>query len=489
MKMRTLDEYIKSIEIIEKIGVANPQINALTFDSRKANENTIFIAVKGSSNDGHNFIEQAVELGCKAFIVEKLPQNSFDDATFVVVKNSSKALAQLAAFHYGYPSQKLKMVGVTGTNGKTTIATLLYKMALSFGYKAGLCSTVANYVNEEKFETNLTTPDVITLNELFAKMVESGCQYCFMEVSSHAIDQQRVGGIKFDGGIFTNLTHDHLDYHKTFEIYLKTKKSFFDNLPKNAFALSNADDKNGDVMLQNTKATKKFYSTKSVSDFHIKIIESLFEGMQLEVDDIEVWTSFIGRFNASNLAAVYGSAILLGWDRDEVLQKMSLLKSVDGRFETIRSANGITAVVDYAHTPDALKNVLETINQIRTVENQLITVVGAGGNRDPFKRPLMAAEAVNNSSRVILTSDNPRFEEAEDIIEQMKKGVKPIDAHKVLSITNRKEAIRTACSFAQPGDVILVAGKGHETYQEIKGVRTHFDDREIINEYFEQIKI
>ncbi len=486
--MKKLDEYIEVIKTKEIVGTEMPMIKALTFDSREANEETIFIAIKGSNNDGHNFIPMAIEQGCKAFVVEEIPTIKNDKVTFIKVDNSSIALAELAGFHYDNPSSKLKMVGVTGTNGKTTIATLLYKLALSFGYKAGLCSTVANFVNETKYETNLTTPDVITLNKLFAEMVEEGCEYCFMEVSSHSIDQERIGGIKFDGAIFTNLSHDHLDYHKTFEEYLKVKKRFFDNLPKTSFALSNADDKNGTVMLQNSVADKKYYSTRSMADFHIKIIESLFEGMQLEINGVEVWTTFIGKFNASNLAAVYGAASLLGWDKEQLLQKISLLKSVDGRFETIRSENGITAVVDYAHTPDALRNVLETINQISSDSNQIITVVGAGGNRDPLKRPIMATEAVNNSTRVILTSDNPRFEEPEDIIKQMMDGVKPNDLGKVLSIVNRCEAIRTACSLAQPGDVVLVAGKGHETYQETKGVRKHFDDREIIKEFFQQIK-
>lgn len=487
--MRKLKEYISAINIKEIIGEEEPMIKSIAFDSRKADQNTIFVAIKGSNNDGHNFIPMAIEQGCNAIVVEDLPSDISNKVTYIKVKNSSFALAQLAGFHYNYPATKLKMIGVTGTNGKTTIATLLYKLALSFNYKAGLCSTVANYVNEKKYDTNLTTPDVITLNKLFAEMVEEGCEYCFMEVSSHSIDQERIGGINFDGAIFTNLSHDHLDYHKTFDEYLKVKKRLFDNLDKNSFALSNADDKNGNIMLQNCVANKQYYSTRSMADFHVKIIESLFEGMQLEINGIEVWTTFIGKFNASNLVAVYGAATLLGWDKELLLQKISLLKSVDGRFETIRSENGITAVVDYAHTPDALRNVLETISQISSDSNQIITVVGAGGNRDPLKRPIMAAEAVNNSTKVILTSDNPRDEEPEEIIKQMQKGVKPQDIGKVLSIVNRREAIRTACSLAQSGDVVLVAGKGHETYQEVKGVRSHFDDREIIKDFFQQTKI
>lgn len=485
--MKHLRSYLEIIEIRDQKGNHDPAIESITFDSRKAVEGSIFIAMRGSSVDGHSFIPNAIESGCNAIICEELPQVHSPEVVFVLVEDSSIALAQLAAYHYNYPTENLQVVGVTGTNGKTTIATLLYRLALKLGYKAGLCSTVANYVGSEKTEATLTTPDALTLQRLMAQMVEVGCEYCFMEVSSHAIDQNRTTAIPFVGGIFTNLSHDHLDYHKTFDAYIKAKKTFFDQLPAGSFALSNADDKNGSVMLQNTKAEKKYYSARKVADYRVKVVESLFEGMHLEINNQEVWTPFIGRFNASNLVAVYGAACLLGWEDENLLPALSALQSVDGRFETIRSKTGVTAVVDYAHTPDALKNVLETLNQIRSSQNDLISVVGAGGNRDATKRPLMAAEAVSQSTKVILTSDNPRFEEPETIIEQMIAGVESHDRSKVLSITNRREAIRTACSMARSGDVVLVAGKGHETYQEIKGVRTHFDDREIIKEFFDQI--
>lgn len=485
--MKHLSNYLEAVEYLDKKGELNPVVETITFDSRKAAKGALFVAIKGSTVDGHSFISKAVAAGCSAVVCEEYPQDVSDKVTFIRVKNSSVALAQLAAFHFDYPAEKLKVVGVTGTNGKTTIATLLYKLSIKLGYVSGLCSTVANFIGEEKVEATHTTPDAWSLQGLMAQMVEAGCTYCFMEVSSHAIDQNRVATIPFIGGIFTNLSHDHLDYHKTFEAYLKAKKTFFDQLGTSSFALSNSDDKNGAVMLQNTKAEKKYYSARNVADYRVKVVESLFEGMHLEINGKEVWTPFIGSFNASNLVAVYGAACLLGWNDDNLLAALSTLQPVDGRFETIRSKNGVTAVVDYAHTPDALKNVLETLNQIRSSENNLISVIGAGGNRDPFKRPVMAAEAVKQSSRVILTSDNPRFEDPETIINQMKEGVQIADQHKVLSITNRKEAIRTACSLAHSGDVVLVAGKGHETYQEVKGVRTHFDDREIIKEFFAQL--
>jgi UDP-N-acetylmuramoyl-L-alanyl-D-glutamate--2,6-diaminopimelate ligase len=403
------------------------------------------------------------------------------------VADASLALGWLADFHYDYPSKQLKLVGVTGTNGKTTVATLLHRLAGEMGYKAGLCSTVANFVNQMAIAATHTTPDALTMQGLLRQMVDAGCEYCFMEVSSHSVVQNRIAGLRFAGGIFTNITHDHLDYHVTFDAYLKAKKGFFDGLEKEGFALVNADDKNGAVMLQNCKAVHKTFSLREIADFRVKVIESLFEGMHLEINGKELWTPFIGRFNAANLVAVYGAALLLNWKQDEVLISLSKLLPVDGRFETIRSRTGITAVVDYAHTPDALQNVLEALNQIRQSENDLITVVGAGGDRDPYKRPIMAAEAVKGSTKVILTADNPRSEDPETIIEQMMEGVEFNERIKVISITNRKEAIRTACSMAKKGDVILVAGKGHETYQEVKGVRSHFDDREIIRDFFEQL--
>jgi UDP-N-acetylmuramoyl-L-alanyl-D-glutamate--2,6-diaminopimelate ligase len=485
--MRQLKDYLDVIKPLEVVGEGNPDIGTIVFDSRKAIWGSLFIALRGSNVDGHDFISKAVEAGCEAVLCEILPEKLTTGITFIKVADTSEALGLLAAFHHGNPSRELRVVGVTGTNGKTTVATLLHRLALDLGYKAGLCSTVANFINEDRFEATHTTPDALTLQGLLRQMVDAGCEYCFMEVSSHAVVQKRITGIEFDGGIFTNLTHDHLDYHLTFDAYIKAKKGFFDTLGKKAFAIVNADDKNGSVMLQNCNASKYTYSQREMADFRVKVVESLFEGMHLEINNKEMWTPFIGRFNASNLISVYGAAILLGWETETVLTSLSKLTPVDGRFETIRSSNGVTAVVDYAHTPDALTNVLEALNQIRQSGNELITVVGAGGNRDPFKRPVMAAEAVKASSRVILTSDNPRFEDPEIIIQQMMEGVQFKDRIKVLCITNRREAIRTACTMARRGDVVLVAGKGHETYQEVKGERTHFDDREIIKEVFEQL--
>ena len=485
--MKQLSQYINSLQVIAKTGNDNPQITGITFDSRQAGPGIIFVATKGTKVDGHTFIDQAVMARSPAIVCEVMPEKAYPGVVLIQVPDSAEALGFLAGVHYDFPDRQLRLVGVTGTNGKTTIATLLYKLALEMGFKSGLCSTVANYVNERRIETSHTTPDSLTLQRLMHEMVEEGCTYCFMEVSSHSVDQKRIAGLNFTGGIFTNLTHDHLDYHQTFDAYLKAKKGFFDGLNREAFALVNIDDKNGLVMVQNCKAKNYTYSVREMADFRIRIIESLFEGMQLDVNGRELWTPFIGRFNASNLAAVFGAALLLGWDDEQVLTGLSKLNPVDGRFETIRSKTGITAVVDYAHTPDALQNVLEAINQIRKPGNELIAVVGAGGDRDPFKRPVMAAEAVKGSSRVILTSDNPRSEDPEAIIAQMMEGVAFKDRIKVLAITNRKEAIRTACSLAKKGDIILVAGKGHETYQEIKGVKHHFDDREIIREFFEQL--
>ena len=486
--MKELKLYINQLESVEVLDKGNPLIYDITHDSRKARENTIFVATRGNSADGHDYITNAIEAGCTAIICEQLPREVYPSVTFIRVPDTALALASLASFHHGHPSRELKLIGVTGTNGKTTIATLLYKLAQKLGYKAGLCSTIANYVNAQRFETMLTTPDVITLNHLLRQMVDAGCQYCFIEVSSHAVVQKRVAGLKFAGGIFTNLSHDHLDYHVTFDAYLKAKKGFFDGLDKDSFALTNNDDKTGKVMLQNCVARKYSYSSREMADFMVKVIECNPDGMQLEIDGLEVWTSFIGTFNASNLLAVHGTAMLLGWDKVQALTALSELKPVDGRFETIRSATGVTVIVDYAHTPDALTNVLTAMSQIIAPGKQLITVVGAGGNRDPFKRPLMAAEAAKYSSRVILTSDNPRFEDPDYIISQMIEGVKPKDRVKVACITNRGEAIRVACAMARHGDMVLIAGKGHETYQEVKGKRTHFDDREIARDYFKMLE-
>jgi UDP-N-acetylmuramoyl-L-alanyl-D-glutamate--2,6-diaminopimelate ligase len=483
---KKLSECIQGLKWIEKIGDADPFVDNITFDSRKVVPHSLFVALRGTKVDGHVFIPDAISAGALAVVCEELPGGNHPNMVFLKVDDSHRALAHIAKQYYDSPSSKLELVGVTGTNGKTTIATLLYHTAKILGYKAGLFSTVSNYVDDEKLDTNLTTPDIITLNRLMHQMVEAGCKYCFMEVSSHAVHQGRIDGLVFKGGIFSNITHDHLDYHKTFDEYIRVKKKFFDDLPESAFALTNIDDKHGRVMLQNTDARKKTYSLREMASYHARIMEGAFEGMQLSIDGEEFWTPFVGRFNASNLLAVYGAGRELGWNKKELLIAMSRLKPVGGRFETIRSSNGITGVVDYAHTPDALKNVLEAINKIRRPGQALITVVGAGGNRDTLKRPVMAAEAVKNSSKVIFTSDNPRDEDPQSIIDQMMEGVSFAERIKVLSIPDRKEAIRTACSIARPGDIVLVAGKGHETYQEVKGKRSHFDDREIIREFFEQ---
>lgn len=482
--MKRLVDILEDVNVIQLVNNIDVEIGDVCFDSRKVNADSVFVAVKGTLTDGHQYINQVIDNGCKVIICEDMPKNVPENVVFAQVEDSSKALGQIASAFYDHPSRQLSLVGVTGTNGKTTIATLLYHMVSQMGCKAGLFSTVANFIGEEQIEATHTTPDAVTLNKLMSEMVDAGCEYCFMEVSSHALDQNRVAGLLFKGALFTNITHDHLDYHKTFKAYIEAKKLFFDNLDKEAFALVNADDKNGMVMMQNTKGEKNTYSVKGMGTFKGRIVESMFEGMQLEVDGQEIWTQFVGQFNAQNLLAVYGACILLGFDKMEVQVALSQLKPVDGRFETIRSNIGITAIVDYAHTPDALKNVIETINLVRQGQQQLITVVGAGGDRDPMKRPEMAKEAVQGSSKVILTSDNPRSEDPAEIIEQMMKGVTFKERIKVLSIVDRKEAIRTACMVAQPGDIILVAGKGHETYQEIKGVKNHFDDREVINEIF-----
>lgn len=415
-----------------------------------------------------------------------MPETLHPEVTYIQVTDTEDAVGRLATNYYGDPTSKLDLVGVTGTNGKTTIATLLYNMFRQFGYKVGLISTVCNYIDGEAIPTDHTTPDPITLNKLLGRMADEGCKYAFMEVSSHAVAQKRIGGLKFAGGIFTNITRDHLDYHKTFENYLKAKKAFFDNLPKTAFALTNEDDKNGMVMVQNTKAKTATYSLRTLADFKGKVLEDGFEGMLLDINNHEVNVQFIGRFNASNLLAVYGAACLLGKQPEEVLLILSTLRPVSGRFDAIRSPKGYTAIVDYAHTPDALVNVLEAIHEVLRGRGQVITVVGAGGNRDKGKRPLMAQESVKRSDKVIITSDNPRFEEPQDIINDMLAGLTDTDMQKVISIADRKEAIRTACMLAQRGDVILIAGKGHENYQEIKGVKHHFDDKEIVKDIFEK---
>ena len=479
-----LNEVLKNITPIKIVGNDNVEITGVNIDSRRIKAGHLFVAIRGTQVDGHQFIDKAIELGADAVLCEELPEKLSGHVTYVQVESTEDAVGKVATLFYGNPSHKLKLVGVTGTNGKTTIATLLYNMFRKFGYKVGLLSTVCNYIDDVEVPADHTTPDPIELNELLAKMVEAGCEYAFMECSSHAIHQKRIGGLKFAGGLFTNLTRDHLDYHKTFENYRNAKKAFFDGLPKDAFAITNADDKNGMIMVQNTKATVKTYSIRTMADFRARILECHFEGMYLEIDGREVGVQFIGKFNVSNLLAVYGAAIMLGKKPEDILLVLSTLHSVSGRLEPIHSPEGFTAIVDYAHTPDALANVLNAIHEVLDGKGHMITVCGAGGNRDKGKRPLMAQEAVRQSDKVIITSDNPRFEDPQEIINEMLAGLNEQQMRKVISIVDRKEAIRTACMMAQKGDVVLVAGKGHENYQEIKGVKHHFDDKEVLHEIF-----
>ena len=481
MKLKELINCITSSKIV---GDLEKNITGLHADSRKIQKGFLFVAIPGTQSDGHLFVDKAIESGAAAIVCQTLPAVILENIAYIQVKDSAETLGHLASFWNGEPSRNLVLVGVTGTNGKTTIATLLYTLFRRLGYKAGLLSTVCNYINDQEIPATHTTPDPIELNALLAQMVEDGCEYAFMEVSSHAVSQKRIAGLQFNGGVFTNLTRDHLDFHETFEAYRDTKKEFFDSLPAEAFALTNKDDKNGMFMLQNTKADKQTYSFQTLADFKGKILEAHFDGTLITINDREVLTQFVGRFNAYNLLAVYGAAVLLGEDADEVLVQLSTLQSVSGRFQTLRSPDGYTAIVDYAHTPDALTNVLNTIHEVLEGSGKIITVVGCGGNRDKGKRPIMAKEAVKLSDQVILTSDNPRFEEPEDIIQDMVNGLDLIERKKAICITDRKEAIRTACLFAQTGDVILIAGKGHEDYQETKGVKTHFDDREVVQEMF-----
>ena len=483
MELRTL---ISALDAPQVVGADQLVIGQIVSDSRRVVPGSLFVAVRGVAVDGHQYIASAIEKGAVAIVCEEFPEVLADKATFIVVKDSAYALGMLLSRSYGDPSQKLKLVGVTGTNGKTTIATVLYELFRRLGYKVGLLSTVCNYIDGEAIPTDHTTPDPITLHALIARMVEAGCTYAFMEVSSHSIDQRRISGLDFDGGIFTNLTRDHLDYHKTVENYLKAKKKFFDELPAKAFALTNVDDKSGMVMLQNTKAQKLTYSLRTLADFKGRILESHFEGTDLLINDKEVTVRFVGRFNAYNLLAVYGAAVSLGADPDEVLVALSAMHPVSGRFETIHSPEGFTAIVDYAHTPDALTNVLNSIHEVLEGKGRIITVVGAGGNRDKGKRPLMAKEAARLSDQVILTSDNPRFEEPDAIIQDMVAGLTKADLERTLCITDRAQAIKTATMLAKRGDVILVAGKGHEDYQEVKGVKHHFDDREQLRKLFHQ---
>ena len=476
--MMKIVEILKGIEVVSVSGTKNKVISGIEFDSRKVQKNSLFVAVKGYKTDGHNFISPALASGASAVICETLPENPEKTVCWIKTGDSAKALGLAASNFYGNPSSSLRLVGVTGTNGKTTIATLLYRMFIRLGYKCGLFSTVCNYINEKELDATHTTPDPVQLNRLLSEMVNEGCDYAFMEVSSHSADQKRIAGLNFEGAIFTNLTHDHLDYHKTFDNYLAAKKSFFDLLPANAFALVNADDRNGRVMLQNCKARHYTFSVRGMADYRCNIIEQSFGGMGLKIQGEEVWTRFIGDFNASNLLAVYSASELLGAAKKEILTVLSDLHPVPGRLEVIKSPGGISGIVDYAHTPDALLNVIDTINKIREGGVQLITVVGAGGDRDRTKRPKMAAISAEGSTKVILTSDNPRSEDQEKIIDEMEAGITPDLKRKILRITNRHEAIKTAVMLANQGDVILIAGKGHETYQEIMGVKNHFDDRE-----------
>ena len=471
-----LSEILKNVELVEAIS-ANVEVKSIEFDSRKVVPGCMFVATRGTAVDGHDYINKAIEAGASVIVCEEKPEAQ-SDVIYIKVKDSAEALGRMASNFYGRPSEQLTLVGVTGTNGKTTIATLLYQLHRALGYKVGLLSTVCNYVDDRAIESTHTTPDAVALNALLAQMVEAGCQYAFMEVSSHSVDQRRIAGLRFAGGIFTNLTRDHIDYHKTFDNYLRAKKRFFDELPKGSFAIVNADDKNGMVMLQNTRADKKTYSVRSLADFTARILEASFDGMLLSVCNREVFMPFVGRFNAYNLLSVYGAAVSLGADAEEVLRILSMSKAVSGRFEAMKMAKGFTAIVDYAHTPDALTNVIDTINDIRNGAGQLITVVGCGGNRDKGKRPMMAQEAIKGSDKVIFTSDNPRHEDPQAILDDMTAELTQNEMRNVLVIADRRQAIRTACQLAQAGDVVLVAGKGHENYQIIGDVKHHFDDRE-----------
>ncbi|MCQ2244211.1 MAG: UDP-N-acetylmuramoyl-L-alanyl-D-glutamate--2,6-diaminopimelate ligase [Bacteroidaceae bacterium] len=478
-----LKELLKNVTPIEVIGSTEQEVTGINIDSRKIEDGHVFVAMRGTQVDGHAFIGKAIELGAKTIVCEEKPVEPVDGVSYVVVKSTGDVVGEMATQFYGDPSRKLKLCGVTGTNGKTTIATLLFNMFRQMGHKCGLLSTVCNYIEDEAVPASHTTPDPIELNRLLARMVEVGCEYAFMECSSHAIEQRRIGGLRFVGGMFTNLTQDHLDYHKTMENYRDAKKLFFDTLPKDAFAIINADDKNGMFMVQNSKATVKTYSYQRMADFKARIVECHFEGMYLEIDGKEVGVQFIGKYNVSNLLAVYGAARMLGKSQDEILVVLSTLKSVSGRMEPVRSPEGWTAVVDYAHTPDAIENVLKAINEVVDGKGQVITVCGCGGNRDKTKRPLMAQEAVKQSDRVIITSDNPRNEEPQDIINDMLAGLNPQQMKKVIAIVDRREAIKAACMMAQKGDVILIAGKGHEDYQIVKGVKHHFDDKEEVRAF------
>ena len=486
--MKNLKDILYQVSINQVFGFTDVEVNSLVFDSRKVQKNDVFIAQKGVRFDGHSYIEKAISLGAVVIICEDFPTYKREDVTYVQVSDTNLALAIMASNFYNNPSKILSLVGVTGTNGKTTIASLLYQLFKKAGYKVGLLSTVKILVDETEFKATHTTPDSVTINSYLDKMIESGVDYCFMEVSSHGIHQKRTEGLTFAGGVFTNLSHDHLDYHETFSEYRNVKKSFFDSLSKPAFALTNIDDKNGDFMLQNTKAKKKTYALKTLADYKVKVLEKQFSGTLLKIDESEVWTKLIGRFNALNLLAIFATAELLGLEKLEILTIISQLENVSGRFEYVLSEDGVTAIIDYAHTPDALKNVLETINDIRTGNEKVITVVGCGGDRDRAKRPKIAHIASQLSNQAIFTSDNPRTENAQTILDEMESGVSAENYKKTLSILDRRQAIKTACKFSESGDIILVAGKGHEDYQEINGIRTHFDDLEEVKNCFNQLK-
>ncbi len=481
--MKTLLDLLRNVNTKHIQGATDRTVSGITYDSREVKPGSMFFAVKGTRVDGHSFINQVIEKGATTIVCENLPESLSDKVTYIQVENSSYASGSIASNWFGNPSQKLKLVGITGTNGKTTTVTLLFNLFMELGYHTGLLSTILNRIDDEIITSTHTTPDAIQLNFLLNHMVENGCSYCFMEVSSHAIVQNRIAGLTFAGGIFSNITHDHLDFHKTFDEYLKAKKQFFDTLPSTAFALTNIDDRNGLVMLQNTKASKHTYSFQKMADFKGRIIEAPLDGLHLDLDGNELWCRLVGRFNGYNLMAVYAASVLLGQDSLEVLTILSNLESVEGRFDYIKSPQGIIGIVDYAHTPDALQNVLETINQLRTGNEMLITVVGCGGDRDKTKRPVMAKIAARLSDRVILTSDNPRSEVPEQIIAEMLTGVEKEFARNVQNITDRHDAIRIACAMSRDNDVILVAGKGHEKYQEVKGVKHPFDDKEILKKY------
>lgn len=480
--MKLLKDILYKAGLLDVEGSTNVAVTSVTADSRSVEKHGMFVAVRGTQSDGHNYIDAAVKAGAIAIVCEELPQQMNDKVTYVRVKNSSAALGYIASNFFDNPSTKLKLVGITGTNGKTTTVTLLFNLFKGLGYHVGLLSTVQNQIHNEVIPSTHTTPDPVQLNALLKQMVDRGCSHCFMEVSSHAVVQHRITGIEFTGGVFTNITHDHLDYHKTFNEYIKAKKGFFDQLSEDAFALVNKDDPHWEVMLQNTKAKKKTYSMRTVADYRCKIVESQFSGLLLNIDNNEVWTKLIGTFNAYNILTVYATAMLLKEDKVNILTTISNLQPVEGRFQYIRTNDNITGIVDYAHTPDALMNVLKTIKDVRTGNEKVITVVGCGGDRDAAKRPIMAKIACDMSDKVILTSDNPRSEDPNEIIRQMQAGVDPVCYKKTLSIVDRREAIRTACSLASPGDIILVAGKGHEKYQEIKGVKHPFDDMQVLSE-------